>query len=388
MTNDKGLVIYMGPYSFPDGGAAARRIYGNCLSLKSAGYKVIVASGQISAETPSEYNGIKIVSYNERLYERLPNIIKHLLYFSAGKKAVQWLDQSALNPVAIIIYSGYSPYLLRLLAWSRGRNVKIIFDAVEWYDPPGLLAKCISPYFLNIEFAMRFLIKRCDGVIAISKHLYDYYTKFGVRAIKVPPTISCRDTLFRIESNESECVNIVYAGSPGIKDLLSVIVEAVLLIAESGAKIRLHIAGVSDSQLLLYMPGYGSCRDLLNDSIICYGVLSHSAAMELVKEADYSLIIRPNIRSVQAGFPTKFVESMAVGTPVIANITSDLGIYLKDGFNGFVCDGYMVSQVFESIQRAINSKSDLKIRRNARETAERYFDISEHAASLTNLIDI
>ncbi len=37
-----------------------------------------------------------------------------------------------------------------------------------------------------------------------------------------------------------------------------------------------------------------------------------------------------------AGFPTKFVESLGAGCPVITNYTSDLDLYLKNGFNGFV----------------------------------------------------
>ena len=36
-----------------------------------------------------------------------------------------------------------------------------------------------------------------------------------------------------------------------------------------------------------------------------------------------------------AGFPTKFVESISCGTPVITNKTSDLDKYLVESKNGF-----------------------------------------------------
>ena len=39
-----------------------------------------------------------------------------------------------------------------------------------------------------------------------------------------------------------------------------------------------------------------------------------------------------------AGFPTKVVESLALGTPVITNLTSDLGFCVFDGRNGVILD--------------------------------------------------
>ena len=39
-------VFYIGPFSFPNGGAAARRILGNYLSLKDNGFDVKILSGQ------------------------------------------------------------------------------------------------------------------------------------------------------------------------------------------------------------------------------------------------------------------------------------------------------------------------------------------------------
>ena len=40
----------------------------------------------------------------------------------------------------------------------------------------------------------------------------------------------------------------------------------------------------------------------------------------------------------KAGFPTKFVESISAGTPVITNLTSDLAYYMRDPMFGFSID--------------------------------------------------
>lgn len=58
--------------------------------------------------------------------------------------------------------------------------------------------------------------------------------------------------------------------------------------------------------------------------------------LERYCEADFSIFVRPDRRSSHAGFPTKLAESLAAGTPVITNNTGDIGLYLKDGENGFL----------------------------------------------------
>ena len=44
-----------------------------------------------------------------------------------------------------------------------------------------------------------------------------------------------------------------------------------------------------------------------------------------------------------AGFPTKFVEALSLSTPVITNNVGDIGEYLIDGKNGYVCENTIKS---------------------------------------------
>ena len=65
MNSSKGRIVYIGPMSFPVGGAGTRRILGNALSLISAGYEVLVGSGQMPESTSSdseEFQGIAVHS--------------------------------------------------------------------------------------------------------------------------------------------------------------------------------------------------------------------------------------------------------------------------------------------------------------------------------------
>jgi glycosyltransferase involved in cell wall biosynthesis len=373
MIDGRKLVVYVGPYAFPDGGAAARRIYGNCISLKSAGYDVVVTSGQMSDDFNLEYNGIRVVSLNERRYERLPTLLKHLMYFSAGKATVEWLDSLDKKPESIILYSGYSPYLLKLLPWAKKNGVKLIFDVVEWYDPPSLIARFFSPYYLNIELAMRHLIKRCDGLIVISDYLRKYYAPAVKNIAQVPPTVDLVNITPSNRDLRQNSTKFVYAGTPGRKDALSSIIAAVLKADALGERVEFHIAGVPRERMIEFLPSTDNASDFVGRVVKCHGVLNHSDTMSLVSVSDYSIILRPDKRSIHAGFPTKFVESMAVGTPVIANLTSDLGRYLKDGFNGFVCPNSDIDSLLEVIKRCSQHNGREGMRLRARETAESYF---------------
>ena len=99
----------------------------------------------------------------ERNAEHLPRALKRIRYSLIGGRTRAWLASAPIRPTAVILYSGYTPYLMQLRGLCRARGIPFIFDAVEWYSAatiPGFLA---SPYLWNTELAMRVLIPRLDG---------------------------------------------------------------------------------------------------------------------------------------------------------------------------------------------------------------------------------
>jgi glycosyltransferase involved in cell wall biosynthesis len=385
MTNK--FVLYIAPFSFPNGGAAARRIYGNCLALKASGYDAAVASGQMG-EYHSSYKGVEVYSYNERKFEALPRYLKHFFYFNAGSKAIDFLNQLKIKPNAIVLYSGYSPYLLKLRKWCNKHNVKLIFDAVEWYDPPNIIAKYFAPYYLNIEFAMKYLLPKCDGLIVISKYLESYYNEYQPKLALIPPTINVSAITPRLNTVKSDIIKVCFAGSVGVKkDFIGDVINSVYEVFKMGKPIQLHIAGLSYSDLeqkgfLIGIPPVDVKRFLC-----AHGLLSHEDSLDLVRDSDFSIAFRPNFRNVQAGFPTKFVESMALGTPVIGNYFSDLEDYLVDEYNGIVCSEYSVEALQRGLLRCFSISDLSKLRKNSRLTAEENFDCINYSEELVNLLN-
>ena len=201
----------------------------------------------------------------------------------------------------------------------------------------------------------------------------------------IPPTVECSQTQSRTVSHDCDTLKFVYAGSPGKKDALSSIVSAIISVASSGYKVELNIAGITKEKLKDYIPNVK--LNNIDKVIKCHGLISAEAALNLVKDSDFSIVIRPDIRSVQAGFPTKFVESLSVGTPVVANLTSDLGCYLKHGVNGYICKDDSIESLVDVLIYSI-SNSDLNTMRiNARTTAEKHFDVSVYRGQMKKIIE-
>ena len=59
-------------------------------------------------------------------------------------------------------------------------------------------------------------------------------------------------------------------------------------------------------------------------------------------------------RYAQAGFPTKSTESLSHATPMIANITSDLGKYLVDGYNSLIVSDNTPESLETVLKKAIS----------------------------------
>ena len=171
-------------------------------------------------------------------------------------------------------------------------------------------------------------------------------------------------------------MTLAYTGSPGHKDLFDHYLEATLQIDPAGKKLLLKVAGLTEADILKYPAMKKRGLNTVPPCVHTIGKVSHDSAVALVREADFSILLRKPTRVAKAGFPTKFVESLAVGTPVIANITSDLEQYLKDSETGLVCEDYTVGAFIRSIERAFKlSHDDFAImRRSARKIAEEYFD--------------
>lgn len=380
-------VAYVGPFHYPDGGAAARRVLGMAESFSAAGFDVVIASGagdslaDVGILMP-QGDGIAWCLLPERVAEGLPRPLRRFRYAWMGKRTVAWLASRPSLPAAVVLYSGYTPYLQRLLPWCRRNRVPLFFDAVEWYEPEHRRGYLTSPYQWNIEWAMRHLIPKTDGVIAISSYLADYYRKRGLPVAIVPPTTSA---IAPGDWQPDSRLRLCYAGHPGHKDDLEAVLKAVAGLAEQGAPIHLTVAGPSREQVLRMV---GASPQIERPWLHAAGMLDYAEVRRLVGSMDFSILARQPCRTSHAGFPTKFVESFACGTPVIANHTSDLHLHLRDGETGLVCADPDVESIASALRRALalDEQAKRQMRAACLAHAQARFHPAVHAQALRGFV--
>ena len=381
-------VVYLSPVPVPEGGAAARRILGIAKTLQLAGIDVEVGSGGMAGGIARNMvEGVPVTRLSERTADHLPRSFRQLKYLTIGRRSLRWLDALRPRPTSVILYGGYTPYLLRLHHWCSRHGVSLTFDAVEWYQPRRPIDAWISPYYWNIQLAMRWLSPATGHTIAISSYLADHYRAKGCDVVRIPPTLDTEAVLAGPGSDGKRLL-LAYAGTPGHKDLFDVQLEAVMSLDPLGEKLLLRIAGVDETTILKSPAMRRRGLSALPPCIETLGVTTGDTARDLVATADFSLLLRDRNRVSEAGFPTKVVESLAVGTPVIGTLTGDLYRHLRNGETALVCGDATVPTLQAAIRDAMAMTPDNRreMRTNARNEAVSSFDIRVHAASLREFI--
>ena len=147
----------------------------------------------------------------------------------------------------------------------------------------------------------------------------------------------------------NEKIVFTYAGfSSRSKDRLDYIIDAFLTLYQIGyTNILFNIIGADEKDFTCIFPKYKGKIEKIKKFVSFKGHLTHEETLELLSIADYSIFIRRNSRKNNAGFPTKFAESMSCGIPVVTNLTSNLSDYLVNGENGYIVSNRRNQLVFD-----------------------------------------
>ena len=332
-------ILYIGGFVLPDRNAAAQRVLAIAKGFRALGHRVVFLnySDQVKDSHWTAYSEFDCYNMPKRgMYQHLTSI----------EDAVSIIEEKQIT--AVVAYNYPAVAMRKLISWCRKHEVKCYADATEWYVAQGnLIFRVIKT--LDTEWRMRILHKKMDGVIAISDYLYQYY-KDCVNTVKIPPTVDTEDEKWQIQPirHRDDTTVFVYAGSPTAqKERLDLILEAAETLREKYSFV-VRVIGITEEQ---YEAMYGKkapaqCAHFL-------GRIPHQEVIREVTSADWSIIIRDTNKVVQAGFPTKVVESISCGTPVIANRFSNIADYLDES-NSILCDQ---DSIAEAMEKACNCMS-------------------------------
>lgn len=349
---NKEKILYVGGFELPDKNAAANRVIANAKVLSEIGYDVQLV-GVSKKPSVEKFYSFGFESFEERYPSSNLEWIKFIVNIKYLKKII--LNE---NPKYIILYNYPAFKMLKLLRFCRKKNIKVYADVTEWYCYQGLHPLKIIKRF-DVLLRMKYLHFKLDGVIVISKFLKDFYSMKMTNIIQIPPLVDLKSKKFDLVLDEKlsqdEYIRFVYAGSPGVggKDKLDVVIKHLSkLINRKQVKIKFDIIGLTKQE---FVENFNFINfDEINDNFITFhGRVPHSEAIRFVKNSNYSIFFRENYLVNNAGFPTKFVESISLGTPVITNRTSDLEYYYNKFGN---CMGFLLDDLREDrIENTLSS---------------------------------
>jgi len=383
------LIVYIGAFRFPTYDAAAARVLNVGRTMRALGHEVTFIAwggmyGNKDVENFDNYDGFRYYISGELNEKRLLSKIKGK--FAPGKRSIELLRKMIANVDVVISYNPSYGFNCKLIDLCRENNVKYAADITEWYDNNELKITDYLPNWLNMTRVNR---KRVKNMILISSYLDKYYSMN--HNIVIPVTCNSVDAKWNVARsiNGEHPVSLIYAGNPAKKDKLHEIINAVERVEKLGpGRIKLTILGVDRST---YISGYKHFLDNenLTDAIRFVGRVAQGDVPRYYAQADFMVLLRDATRKSNAGFPTKFAESMMSGTPVIANITSDLDKYLIDGYNGFSVTAPTAEALYDVLCGEIvgikrNKMEELHI--NAKQTGLRFFDYRTYTKQMNDFL--
>lgn len=325
-------ILYMGGFELPDKNAAAHRVINNAKALKKLGYNVFfIGVKRNQKEIISEvknYEGFYFWNI-----KKPHNLISWFQYLISIKKEIELINKNNLEINKFILYNYPSLKMLKIMKYAKKNNIEIYSDITERYGLISLKIHDIIKFF-DSEFRIRLLNKKTNGNICTSSYLFNLYNN---KKCLIPLLVDLSDEKWNISKTQKKRY-ISYVGSPGKKDNLALIVKYFLKIKEISNTPPLIMVGITEEEFYKSNKELLDYRKKISSFVKFLGRVNHNKAIEIEKESSFTIFFREVNMVSKAGFPTKFVESISCGTPVITNETSDLNKYLIEGKNGFFID--------------------------------------------------
>ena len=370
---------------FPEQNALTTHITLVSKLFLEAGNDVYVCSRSISKF--GEHEGIPFKSVKSKSRAKLFDFLDHCYRFS--KRIIKEINEC--KPDIVLAYGIPEGLLKKMIKKSKKGDFMLFYDCVEWYSKDQF--KAYKPeiiFYYKCDYIMRKLLPGNSFIIAISQYLKKYFEAKGNSCLYLPALCDVQAVHCEKHVN-NEKVIITYAGSPGKKELFEPVVKAVSeLLPEERNHLSIKIIGSNAQAIAVNANVSVDFIDSISDVIEFLPRMPHEEVLKQLENSDFTILIRPSEkRYAKAGFPTKVPESLSTGTPIICNFSSDLDMYLEDGVNAIIADGYSTEDVKAAFRKALSLTYEEReqMYKNARKTAEEKFDYRLYVGEMKNFLE-
>lgn len=369
---------------YPNGDAGSIRQEKLAIMLRAIGYDVFVVGMGVCTQGRTQMeNGIPYISLRYENDCRMRKIMGYVMYW---KRLREILEKQ--KPELVLMDDIGVGRTLKLQKYCGKHSIPLVHDSVEWYSPEQFRHGKLSKGYIRKDLLNRYIINKQCKVIAISKFLQYYFLNKGIECVNIPVVLSHMD-ICKEKSTDKSVITFTYAGQPGKKDYLTVMIKAFSLMTdEQLSNVIFNIMGCTEKQIV----ASGVAQTVINrlrNQVKIYGRVPHEKVLEILKRSDFTLLMRsPTQRYAIAGFPSKIVESLSCGTPVICNLTSDLGEFLLDRYNALIVSEPSAEELCKKLVEAVKLSCEDRERmaQCALETAESRFLLQNYLEPLKWLL--
>lgn len=351
----------------PDRNAAAQRVLSIAKALRLAGYQIKFYGVTQNDDFKGNIDGFE---YEACAY---PKSTRDWIRYAIGTNIKQYLKQE--NPSWVFTYNYPAIAQNKIISYCHKKGIRVVGDITEWYRSQTF------PKRIDTYLRMHYSNKHLDGLVTISSYLSNYYSR--QKYIQIPPLVDKREEKWNepINFKDSSKIRLIYIGTGSKKDRLDKIIRGI-----SDCKnncFSLTIIGINENQ---FYEIYGKDIEINQESITFLGRQPHKEALRLLRNVDFQIFFRDNIRVNNAGFPTKLVESMSAGIPVITNKISNIGDYIINGKNSFMIDEPNKEQITNILhQVSLLSHDDIE---KMKESIDKdRFDYHKYSESLSDFMN-
>lgn len=351
-------VAYVGPVDYPSSTAPAQRMAGIIQALTMMGHTVSVGSGSLpNTGKPhrDEYGAtvFKLGELPDHNWPKWRRVVRGLLW---GGLTHNWIRRLHPAPDVILVYGTHLGYLARMHSLARKMAVPLVIDVTEWYKSSHLPGGTFGPFAFANALSMRVVAPKAQGAIVISSFLQDHFASSGMSTVRVPPlfVVNHEDRLGPLGAFP---LRLCYVGSPGNKDRVTLenLVRLPEAIGVDASRLCINIVGI-DERGASALLGQEYESDIVSENVVFHGRLPSEQARQIIRRSHFSVLQRGDARYAKAGFPSKIPESLILGTPVIANLTSDLAEFLVSGQNALLVGDSTLESLVTTVSGALRSK--------------------------------
>ena len=214
-------------------------------------------------------------------------------------------------------------------------RIPIYKYSVDWYNKESVVRKWwMLPKWWMFIVEISFFDKFLNGIIAISKLLYEHYENIGVskkKLILIPNIIDIQ-SFSKIESVDKvikgeKLFRIGFCGAALLLNGVDDLIKAFKIVHEKHLNTELLIVGdvVGGSQLPI-LKTIAEKQNVRN-SVIFTGRVQGRKIPDYLATCDILVLARKNTHFAQAGFPTKLGEYFVSKRPVVMTDVGDITDY-------------------------------------------------------------